>query len=189
MHNIEYYTYSENVNRDYVQKELDHHAAVEDWAEGCTGLGKNIRWMEKGGICSDYDSAQRFIEANDHGWYDQLAVRYYEADRGFENAKVKELKKKEADAWAAYREKDKPWAEGLKAEFVSCRNCGSKLKREYIHTNNCPLCRKDLRPESTLNTVKAALLKAKRAEALRNAYVCDHAKKRVKWLVKIEYHT
>ena len=75
MHNIEYYTYSENVNRDYVQKELDHHAAVEDWAEGCTGLGKNIRWIEKGGICTDYDSAQRFIETNDHGWYDQLAVR------------------------------------------------------------------------------------------------------------------
>ena len=37
MHNIEYYTYDENVKRELVQKELDHHAAMEDYQEGCTG--------------------------------------------------------------------------------------------------------------------------------------------------------
>ena len=188
MHNIEYFTYDENVKRDWVQKELDHYAAMEDWQEGCSGLGRPIRWLESVGICADYDEAEKCIQDHDRKWYDQLAVRYYEPARGFTNKKLEELRMKERAALDAYHAKDCVWAKGLKAKYIGCKKCGSRIKREYIRTNRCPVCNADLRPETTLNAVKAAELRWKKAQAAANTYLHDHAKKTVKWLVKIEYH-
>lgn len=189
MHNIEHYTYPENVHRDYVQRELNYYVQNETRGEGGHGLDKDIRWLEKLPVCKDYDQAVRTIEINDKGWYDQLAVRYYDHSSKFNNKKLEWLKEREKDALAAYREKDGIWAKNLKAEFVGCRTCGSRLKREYIQSNCCPLCKHDLRPDSTIKAVESALNRYKKAEAARNSYVCDHAPKTVKWLVKIEYHT
>lgn len=76
MHNIEYYSFPEKVDREKVQNELDEHAAFEDRYEGCSGLDSPIRWLERVGIFDDYDKAREGIAANDRNWYDQLAVRY-----------------------------------------------------------------------------------------------------------------
>jgi hypothetical protein len=162
---------------------------MEDWQEGCSGLGHPIRWLESVGICASYDEAEKCIRDHDRKWYDQLAVRYYEPARGFSDKKSEELKAKVKATYDAYRAKDCIWAKGLKAEYVVCRNCGSRLKREYIKSNRCPVCSGDLRPDSTLEAVKAAEQRWKKAQAASNSYICDHAKKAVKWLVKIEYHT
>ena len=81
------------------------------------------------------------------------------------------------------------WAKGLKAEFVGCRHCGSKMRRTLIKSNKCPVCYEDLRPESSIKALGNALHKYKKAQAARNSYECDHSEKEVKWLVKIEYHT
>lgn len=40
MHNIEYFSYEENIKRDLVQQKLDHYVAQEDWKEGCKGLAR-----------------------------------------------------------------------------------------------------------------------------------------------------
>lgn len=189
MHNIEYYTYEENVKRDWVQKELDHVAACEGYQEGSTGLAQAIRWLDNVGICADYDAARQVIKSKDRGWYDQLAVRFYEPVRGFSDKTLEALREKERVALDAYHAKDCIWAKGVKAEFVSCKTCGSKLKRELISSNRCPLCSNDLRPETFIARVKAAESRWKKAQAACNAYVIDHAKKTVRWLVKIEYHT
>ena len=189
MHNIEYFTYDENIKRDWVQSELDHYAACEGYLEGCKGLSGKIRWLDTLDIFADYDSAQKAIEAQDKGWYDQLAVRYYEPKRGFTNKRLEELRKKEIDALDAYHQKDGVWAKTLKAEYIGCKTCGSKLKRKLIQTNRCPVCHNDLRPDSVLARVNAAEYRWKKAQATCNSYILDHAQKVVKWLVKIEYHT
>lgn len=189
MHNIEYFTYEENIKRDWVQKELDHYVSCETYKEGGNGLGKNIRWLESVGICKDYDEAESCIRDHDRKWYDQLAVRYYEPARGFSDKKLEELRAKERAALDSYHEKDSVWAKGLKAEYIGCKKCGSRIRKQYIRTNHCPVCTSDLRPETTLKAVKAAENRWKKAQAVVNSYICDHAKKTVKWLVKIEYHT
>ena len=159
MHNIEYFTYDENVNREWVQKELDHYVACEDHVEGCTGLGRNIRWLDNTAVYGDYGLAEQGIKANDRGWYDCLAVKFMEPVKGFTTEKLEQLKAKARDAGDAYRKKNDVLANCLKAEYIGCKACGSKLKREYIHTNYCPLCRSDLRPMSTLKAVEAAKAK------------------------------
>lgn len=189
MHNVEYFTYDENIKRDWVQRELDHYVSCETHREGGHGLGQSIRWLENLPVQGDRGLAEKAIEQNDRGWYDQLAVKFLEPVLGFTDKKVEELRAKERTALDAYHAKDSVWAKGLKAEYVSCKTCGSKLRRQYIQTNYCPLCRKDLRPESTLKAVEAAKSRWHKAQEATKAYIDQHAKKNVKWLVKIEYHT
>ena len=188
MHNIEYYTYSEDIKRDYVQKKLNARVMAETVQEGGHGL-EPIRWLDREPICNDYEDAQALIEKRDRKWYDQLAVRYYEPERGFSNKTLEGLKKKTVAAFEAYRAKDFVWAKTLKAEYVGCKQCGSKIKRDYIRTNFCPVCRADLRPETTLKAVAAAETKWHKMQAAEADYINAHAKRYVKWLVKIEYHT
>lgn len=188
-HNIKHYTYDEKVDRKSVQAELNHYVSMEDWQEGCSGLNNSIRWIEST-ICDSYDSAMDYLTRNDKGWYDCLAVRY-RVPNGTTKAldalkqKANELSKKSYDLATKIHYK------GIKSEFVGCKKCGSRLATKYISSNMCPLCRNELRPDSTLD----AIAKVKNAynEALKKVEEMEKeiAKKngKVQWLVKIEYHT
>ena len=37
----------------------------------------------------------------------------------------------------------------FKAAYVSCTKCGSKLNREYLKSDTCPICRTDMRSDTT----------------------------------------
>lgn len=190
-HNVHTSTYPENVDKKAVQREWDEYAAHEDWQEGCSGLPRNIRWIDH--TCEDYAAAEEYIKSHDDGRYDQLAVKFKDYPRSKPTKeievlaeRVKVLRGKINDIENVVHYKD------VKAEFVSCRNCGSKIARAFIKSNYCPVCRADLRPQSTLD--RLASLKTSRDEAQKKyeAAVDKAAKKNkpvIKWLVKIEYHT
>lgn len=42
----------------------------------------------------------------------------------------------------------------LKAEYISCRKCGSKLKISLLKSDYCPLCNTDLKSKSVLEHIK-----------------------------------
>lgn len=190
MHNIEYFSYEENIKRDWVQQKLDHYVAQEDWKEGCKGLARPIRWLEDGGICEDADAAEAFITAHDRGNYDQLAVRYYFHIDPKDSKALQALKDRHFRAFQRWKDmQTELWASGLKADYVGCRACGSKLKRELLKTNSCPVCHCDMRPNSLLDAIKRAKEAAGKADKAVAEYVKKHGTKKVSWLVKIEYHT
>lgn len=192
-HNIEMRSYPENVDRKKVQAFWDDYASHEDWQEGCSGLGASIRWCESAGILSDYDAAEAYINAHDSGWYDQLAVRYYEPEDVKYTQKVKELRARCNELhqkWCAVQ--SELYAGTVTAEYITCRGCGSKLKRTLLRSNRCPVCNADMRPQykvdaeqSAHDRWKAALSKLSEEEKKCEA----KSKKKVCWLVKIEYHT
>ena len=189
MHNIQHYDYPENVNRAAVQKELDSYVQHETYQEGGHGLDKPIRWLDNVPVCEDYESAREAISRRDKGWYDQLAVRYYRPVRKPQKG-LTALEDKEKDAREKLLAVDRViWAAGLKAEYVGCRGCGSKLKRQYIKANRCPVCGADLRPDTTIKQIEAARARWKKAEKAVSDYIKKHSEKEVRWLVKIEYHT
>lgn len=189
MHNIEYYSYGENIKRDYVQQTLDAYVKRQTYGEGGHGLEKGIRWLEHEPVCEDDEAARELIGKRDKGWYDQLAVRYYESEQ-MQSKKLSELRQKIRDTYDEYMRRDREiWAEGVKAEFVGCKACGSKLSRVHIKRNRCPVCGADLRPASTLKSVETAKAKWEKASLAVKKYIATHSKKKVMWLVKIEYHT
>ena len=191
MHNIEHYTYDENINRDYVQRELDHHAAMEAYQEGAKGLDKKIRWLENLPVCAGIDEAEEVIKRNDKGWYDQLAVRYYEPVPSAKPTKtLQALKERVNKSYNRFSVLDHAvYPQSVSSESVGCKRCGSRLSKKYLNQNFCPLCRADLRPKTKLDAIRAAKEKWNQAEGALKDYIAAHSEKRVKWLVKIEYHT
>lgn len=191
MHNIEHRTYDEKCDKQAVKDALDKYVAYEDRGEGCSGLYKPIRWIEKAGIQSDYDAACKYLELYDRHDYDNLAVRYYEfREPEGNNKKITELKDRIKTAWDRYCGLDRQvWAQSVTSEYVGCKHCGSRLKRSYIRANVCPVCRGDLRPETTINRLASLKNSHEKAMAALDDYKKTHGKKLVKWLLKFEYHT
>lgn len=193
MHNIRTEIYKENVNKDSVQAEWDKYVAWEDRAEGCSGLSSNIRWINH--VCSDFEEAEKYIEENDKGWYDQLAVKFKEYPPLKTTSALKNLIKREQDMISKISViEGKIHYKGVKSSYIGCKKCGSKLATTYISSNFCPMCREDLRPETTLNTIIGYKKKLKEIRDLIKMEENKGKKKleklaTIKWLVKIEYHT
>lgn len=192
-HNIEYYTYPVTKKQSAIASELQSYAERKTYEEGGGGLPHSIRWLDH--VCDDYESAKAFIERNDKGWYDQLAVKYKQFDKPITSKKLTELEAKLNDTKKNLRELESKVAfTEFKAQYISCKKCGSKLNKDYIKRNNCVVCGYDMRSDTTKNAIARLTEKVK---ALENAVREEARKVAVKkakeakeyWLVKIEYHT
>ena len=192
-HEVKHFTYPENVNKTRVQRDLDNYAAHEDWQEGCRGLNGSIRWNDH--VCANYEEAEAYIESHDKGRYGQLAVKYREYEK-IEPTKnllsLKERLDKEREKKAEYTAAHSVSA--FKAEFVGCPDCGSKLKKTLLKSENCPLCRAELRGKTTVDTIaryEANIrdLQKQIKEEEKKMEEKNLKKSKIKWLVKIEYHT
>jgi DNA repair exonuclease SbcCD ATPase subunit len=187
-HNIEYFDYAEKKNRKQIEADLDTYVAHRTYQEGGHGTG-GIRWLDHI-LEKDYDSAKKYIEDHDRGWYDCLAVKYYEPVNSQNDAKAKELHDAVKAAMDLYNQRETmKYPKTIQAAFITCKNCKSKINKEYIRANFCPVCNEDLRPEHILKSIEAAEKKYHRAAVKENDYRLKHSKKEVRWLVKIEYHT
>lgn len=183
MHNIEYFDYKENVDQRKVANKVANY--IEE--NGEYG-GEGVRWCRET-ICADRDEAEKWISSHDKGWYDQLAVRYYHAIPT-KTKKLEELDQKIQEAYKVYNEKDRAvYVKTRTSEFIGCGNCKSRLASKLLNGNFCPVCRADLRPETTLKSIAAAKNKWETAQKTRKEYINTHSKKEICWLVKIEYHT
>lgn len=195
-HNINYFDYPENVDKNKVINELETYVSHEAWQEG--GHLGHIRWIP-GPVCESRDDAVKYIEAHDKGWYDCLAVRYLEPDFQKKSKAYIELQQRYKKAYDRYSTlNEEEYASTVKSAFIGCKTCGSKLSRKHIlerrhgaYSNFCPVCGADLRSPTMQDRIKKAreamceiqkkLEQEERHMAKRNGDI--------RWLVKIEFHT
>ncbi len=136
-------------------------------------------------IFADIESAEKYI-LQLSGFYGGYAVQFYE------QSTVTAEMKKIADRIKQNQErKNKYEAEHsvkkFKADFVGCKACGSKLNKQKLRGETCPLCYTDLRSPTTLKQLEQFNHKEKMyKEQYRQAKPKD--KKKTCWLVKYEYH-
>jgi hypothetical protein len=142
-------------------------------------------------ICDNVSAAHEYIKEFDRDFYGGYAVRYYDFSKVKDPQKVEELEKKIRETL----EKKKAFADAhsvknQKAAFIGCPKCGSKLNRERMRGNDCPLCYSDLRSESTLNRLASY---DKRIDEYNHKIDQERLKEKKKakimWLVKFEYHS
>lgn len=192
-HELKYSSYPENVNKKSVQDHWDNYARHEGWQAGCSGLEGPIRWIDH--ICANKEEAEQYIEDHDDGWYSQLAVKYREYPR-VEPTKtllnLEERLKAERNKLQTYS--DAHAVSTFKAEFVGCPECGSKLKRELLKGNSCPLCNAELRGKTTIDTIeryKTNIRELRKEIKEENRKLEEKMVKKsvIKWFVKIEIHT
>lgn len=43
----------------------------------------------------------------------------------------------------------------FKAVYIGCRCCGSKINKEYLWDNHCPVCKSELRSKTVIETIHA----------------------------------
>ena len=195
-HEIKYGIYPEDVNRGSVKNNWDNYVAHEDWQEGASGLVRPIRWI-KDEILNSEEEAYDYIKKHDDGDYDQLAIRFRDTCiKPDTSKKYDALGKKLNDLKTEYQHKNSiAYATTVKSEYVGCKHCGSKLATRYIqNTNKCPLCHSDLRSPTTLANIKRLQERISNVEEQfkeekekLNKKLLKSAK--IKWLVKVEYHT
>lgn len=191
-HQIEHRYYKENVDKKRVQADLDNYVRCHCWQEGSSGLNAPIRWLDH--ICDNSEDAMEYIKSHDKGWYDQLAVKYREYQPIEPSATLLALQKR----WKAENEKKSAYEQAhsvrsFKAEFVGCPSCGSKLKKDLLRGESCPLCRTELRSKTTMETLaryesNLRDLSKKISAEQKKMEQKNLKKSTVKWLVKIEFH-
>lgn len=184
MHNIGYSSYPEKCNRKEVLGIIQDIA--EEDGDGYHGAP---RWHDEVAPLANRDEAQKWIQAHDKGWYDDHAVRYYDYSRLKDTKKIAELKQKAQDITrkkADYTVEHS--VKKLKATLITCPSCGSKLSREHLRSEKCPLCGTDLRSKTTLETI--ANYERRRTENGQNIMKEQQkGKGEVRWLIKYEYHS
>lgn len=191
-HSIHYATYDEKTNKNSIQAYWDDYAAHEDWEEGCCGLPNNIRWIDH--ICDDYDEAHEYIENHDRQCYDQLAVKYREYPEMKKTKTLETLEERAKRLCDRYHElANNIHYANVKSQFIGCKHCGSKIASPHIKSNRCPVCYTDLRPESTLDTIKRAKANYEKAQndvkvEIKKIQEKQKKQAKIKWLVKVEFH-
>lgn len=176
-------------NKDFIEAEILESVRAQTWEEGGGGLPYPIHWYTE--ICKDYDDAERFIKAHDYE-YAQLAVRFHNTEEAPKTKRIQDLETKQNALSAIYLElDDKPYyrPDTVQAKFVTCKACGSKLSVAHLRQNRCPLCGKDLRPESVQKRIGrlkeryAELNEKIRAERLKKSKAAP-----LYWYIKTEIH-
>lgn len=198
-HCIEYrdFPISKNPTTE-ILAELDEYTTRHgDW--GC-GLPNDIRWLYSVTPFDCWDDAVEYMDRVDRGDYDQIAVRYRAIPRN--NKSVEKAKRHLSEAREAQyvAERQENYPATRTSQFITCPECGSKLNREklikhvtFSGRNQCPLCRCDLRPKSSIDAYNKRVAKADAAveratKALREAEKRAAKNGEVRWCIKIEYH-
>ena len=76
-----------------------------------------------------------------------------------------------------------------KAAYIGCQKCGSKLKKELLRGERCPLCGTDLRSTTTLQRIEGYQAKIRALEEEYQQEECKNKKNAtIRWLVQYSYH-
>ena len=188
-HCIEHYDYPDHMDKKAIENRLSAYVEQRCYQEG--GQMTKIRWLDTKPF-SCYDEAEQHLKRNDTGWYDCLAVRYRQPKE--ESDTLYQLKTQLSAAYKKFHDLSAhPHFAEVKAVFVTCKGCGSKISRIHLlknaNPNSCPVCHADMRPKSTMDAIEKAEKQCKRIEVKVKEEEIRLAKKgEIRWLVKIEYH-
>lgn len=137
------------------------------------------------------EQAETYIREMDRGFYGGYAVKFYDYSQTQDTKKTKQLKIKLADIMhkkseyiATHHVKD------FKASYIGCSKCGSKINKQFLRSDKCPVCYQDLRAESILERIAnfdTRIIECQ--EKIQQEIQKQKDKAEKKWLVKFEYHS
>lgn len=185
MHNIIYLTYPEKTDKNKIEKDVIKYVKSHGDRYGTD----SIRFLYD--VFENEEEARAHIDDIDKGFYDGYGAKFYDYSSVKETKKINELKSKLAEilhTQSVYI--DTHHVKNFKASFIGCSKCGSKLNRQHLTCDKCPVCHNDLRAESTLERI--ANFK-KRAQECQEKIMQETQKQKnkaeIKWLIKFEYHS
>lgn len=67
--------------------------------------------------------------------------------------------------------------QNLQAKYISCKRCGSKVNKDYIHNNSCPVCRNNMLSDTVQKRLDAF---SARIDGLKASIVAEKEKRAAK---------
>ena len=148
MHNIIHWVYPEKTDKNKIEKDVTNYVQTHGDKYGTD----NIRFLA--GVFENEEQARTHINEIDNGFYSGYGAKFYDFSKVKNtkkidelNAKIDETFKKRDEYISTHHVKD------FKASFIGCAKCGSKLSKQYLRGDKCPVCYSDLRAESTLERI------------------------------------
>lgn len=183
-HLIRYIEVGEKAVRYLVMANIE-----EDARRNGDGYQSKMTWHDNIPPFATKKEAEAFIEKYD-GSYDDHAVRFYDYSGATKTAKIEEYETKVVELLKGLREyKNEHSVHTFKANHIGCPKCGSKLNKEYLSGEHCPLCRTDLRSKTTLDKIKWFEEKiADYRKRIETEKMKQRKNVKIKWLVKYEFH-
>lgn len=141
-------------------------------------------------IFNSYDEAEAYIKRIDRYDYDGIAVKFLDFTGVADSKKITEYREKIAELARKKTEYIKAHSvHHQKAAYIGCPYCGSKLSKEWLRGEHCPLCSKDLRADSTLERIASFTKRISEIDKkISQERLKQKKKAKVTWLVKFEYH-
>lgn len=138
------------------------------------------------------EEAYNYLEIIRTEYYDDHAVPFYVPVRQVSTRKIQDLQRSIEEKIAKHTELSRgSWVGYKTSSFIECPACKSKINRECLRKedNQCPCCKSDLRPPSTLYRLSKSMSKI---TELREQLDDEQAKankgvaQNIMWLVKLE---
>lgn len=183
-HSINYRTFNSNVSKENITNTICHMVSLSGDGYGTDHISFTDR------IFNDEDAAHEYLNSKAGSFYEGYAAMFYDYSHVPSSSKIKELNEKISEFVSrrkVYIEENS--VKKQKAAYIGCPKCGSKLKRELIFANSCPLCHTELRSKTTLDRISSFDARiAACHQKIKEERKKDQKKAEVKWLVKYEYH-
>lgn len=182
-----------------VDKKKDIMGVAQDFAfyntdryENPSGRYHNSLDVLEGTVYDDYDSAyEKSLELERlRGSYNDFAIPFYSSVKQEPTKQMENIEKRMEKIIIDKKEyEEKHSIKSLSSKLVTCKHCESKLAKDFLKRNNCPVCGKDLRSQYILDRIKKYDNDYKKL----NKQLTEIKKKRnkkgpIKWLVKVEVH-
>lgn len=183
-HAIHHIVVDEKVDRNSVMADIQEIARRDG-----DGYCSRLNWRDNLAPFSSKAEAEMFVESFD-GRYEDIAVRFYDYSGATKTSKIAECETKITELVNAKKEYIAEHSvRKFQAKFIGCQKCGSKIAKDYLRGESCPVCSKDLRAESTLKKISWYGVKiAELYERIEIEKMKQKNKAKIKWLVKFEYH-
>ena len=193
-HVVNYFNYKDvfvnaKAKRAKIQAWCDRKAATENYMEGGTGLGSPIQWRDDLTPFKNQEAAGAYVEEMSQKYsYLEIAVPYYKPGKRTKAIEALEEKLQKATRECAEMDDQIYYTPAtIKSQFITCKECGSKLSVKHLGRNTCPVCGHDLRPDTFHNRMNK--MREKISALAGQISDCTKSPKKEKWwLVKIEYH-
>lgn len=166
-----------------IRSRVRHEADLEEFPHMGDYLNP-IKKMEDETIFPSYEAAEEYLDKIRGKW-----SRKYNPVVAFQSGEIKipnnikrleERAEEEAKKYVEYKKSHS--IKNFTAKYIGCQKCGSKVNKEYIKYDFCPVCNADLRSKTTIKTLQRYMDKK---NSLLKEY--NAAKKKIKAKGPIKY--
>ena len=138
-----------------ISSAVRHEADLEEFPNMGLHIMK-IRDIHPRKVFADFDAAERYCMNEFTSWMRNynVVVAFFDTSCVKTTKRLSSLKERmdrETDKMNTYAIEHS--VSEFKASYVSCPKCGSKINKDYISYDRCPLCKTDLRSETTKKTI------------------------------------